>query len=422
MNASVFEMNGKGGFSPVSTAAGASVKVGDVLRWGGNAAWPQTDYCVLEVVPGGAFGGYLELYDLDNPERNATLHRAEFHSIKRRDDPGVWHSQHYFLTDETRTPAEVEGYRAEYTRQAARRKAGAAEAARLDAELLGRGRTAFARLWPEGAAFAIVAESMVDDSDIQTDYFAEHAETALLLAPSRSKRDNFTEMRKAAALLPETAHLGPGKGDFAAVIVCAADGRDDQGRALYAGTPSGWHHDERREFDERAAAEAYAAATPIDPPELRFAGGSVIPLKWDIREEDCEHREKWSMGKGYYLQRRGNPWRVRKTNALNADGTPTDTLLRLLGGNVAHLERTAATAPGKSGAVAADTAEGAIWRLNAERGGVEIVFPSKPDESVLAELKADGWRWSRAGGCWYTKDTESSRAAAARLTGQQTEG
>lgn len=70
-------------------------------------------------------------------------------------------------------------------------------------------------------------------------------------------------------------------------------------------------------------------------------------------------------------------------------------------------------------AAAAPTAPGcATVRENEEKGGIEIRFPSKPDASILEQLKRHGWRWSRFGSCWYTKATEEARAFAASLNGE----
>lgn len=75
-----------------------------------------------------------------------------------------------------------------------------------------------------------------------------------------------------------------------------------------------------------------------------------------------------------------------------------------------------ASAP-QPGAVLA--AGSATVTTNADRGGVEVRFPSKPAPEVLATLKAAGWRWSRFSGCWYTRDTPEARALALRLAGAE---
>ncbi len=55
----------------------------------------------------------------------------------------------------------------------------------------------------------------------------------------------------------------------------------------------------------------------------------------------------------------------------------------------------------------------ANFRLNEEKNGVEIIFPAKPADEILAELKAAGFRWGR--GYWWAKQTPERLALAARL-------
>lgn len=54
---------------------------------------------------------------------------------------------------------------------------------------------------------------------------------------------------------------------------------------------------------------------------------------------------------------------------------------------------------------------------NTEKNGIEIRFAEKPSPSVIAELKANRWRWSRFGGCWYNFANEENRAFAKAIAG-----
>jgi hypothetical protein len=54
-------------------------------------------------------------------------------------------------------------------------------------------------------------------------------------------------------------------------------------------------------------------------------------------------------------------------------------------------------------------------RENKEKGGVEILFPSKPDPEILDKLKANGWRWSRFAGLWYNRNTPENLEFAKSL-------
>lgn len=77
-------------------------------------------------------------------------------------------------------------------------------------------------LRPKRAEALIVAEYEKDDSDSMTDYYGTVTTRRVALCWSRTKRDNFTELRKAAALFPETAFL-------------AELGKDAERREKYAG-------------------------------------------------------------------------------------------------------------------------------------------------------------------------------------------
>jgi len=64
-----------------------------------------------------------------------------------------------------------------------------------------------AEKWPAWAESALVAVHHENKSDSMTDYYGHSQTRAVVLAFSRHKRDIFSEMRKAARLFPETAHL-----------------------------------------------------------------------------------------------------------------------------------------------------------------------------------------------------------------------
>lgn len=64
------------------------------------------------------------------------------------------------------------------------------------------------------------------------------------------------------------------------------------------------------------------------------------------------------------------------------------------------------------------SAAGITWRENHEKDGVEIIFGARPDDAVLARLKAAGWRWSRFAGCWYTRRTERALQFAREIAGE----
>jgi hypothetical protein len=53
--------------------------------------------------------------------------------------------------------------------------------------------------------------------------------------------------------------------------------------------------------------------------------------------------------------------------------------------------------------------------------GIEIYFTSKPSEEVRNMLKANGFKWSRNNGCWWTVETPSRLEFAKQLAGNQEE-
>ena len=60
---------------------------------------------------------------------------------------------------------------------------------------------------------------------------------------------------------------------------------------------------------------------------------------------------------------------------------------------------------------------GVMVRHNTEQGGVEIIFPSKPNAETLTNIKAAGFRWSSRSKVWYAKYSEAKWATAHTLAG-----
>jgi len=172
---------------------------------------------------------------------------------------------------------------------------------------------------PSWARALIVAELEHDDCDMQTDYFATSTTRRVALAWSKHRRDLFPELRKAAALWPETADMGPGCDLYRPRVVLAAD--ITAGERYYAGRYSPWHRDmtddddgRPRVFTTETAARAFIAAS--GEPRAIWCGDQLATFRWDLGRESIEHREKYSMGHGYYLKagsRYGSGWRVVKT-------------------------------------------------------------------------------------------------------------
>ena len=204
---------------------GAPLAVGQVVSYGDMANPRQRAVVVGEPEANGQPVVFTESY-----------HRGHVSQVVIN-APGGWQ-----LEDETTTPLDVERLKetAATTQAAAsrQREERQQEASKQEAQ----GRETLEAIRPPWAQAVIVAEHRIDQSDMMTDYHGSTTDQVLLLGWSKSKRDAFGEMRKAAGNAEETAHL------------------------VNAG-------------------------------------------------KDAEHREKYSMGAGYYLKdgwRDATGWEVRK--------------------------------------------------------------------------------------------------------------
>jgi hypothetical protein len=306
------------------------------------------------------------------------------------------------------TPDEIAALLAKHEQLA--RKIEADREAHAEALAEARRRAQAAR--PAWAVCAIIAERIVDDSDPTTDYFADHAEAVYLLGWSKHDRDLFSEMRKAAAAstLPEVHHLGPGCDEWR--VLRLADKSNPSEWRTYAGAIA----DASGIDTWSTEAEARAAM------EKAIAAGDA-PNGAEPHRESIEHRNKHSMGAGYFLQRGGryrSGWRVRKVSAANDWKLPHAFMrpdgVRLPAARQASqpqpASQPAATAAAPSPMPADDRPT--VTR-NEERNGVEIRFPRKPADALLADLKAHGWRWSRFAACWYNRHSPEAVAYADAL-------
>ena len=130
-----------------------------------------------------------------------------------------------------------------------------------------KGKKLFAKYIPADAKALIIAELETDDCDMQTDYFNTTHSGLVVLGWSTHKRDIFSEMRKHAHKIPETRHL-------ATVPTVGSNGDEKT--------------DDNKEF-------------------------------WHPSDE---HREKYSMGAGYYLKASGvysTGWKIEKQRKYKED-------------------------------------------------------------------------------------------------------
>ncbi len=174
---------------------------------------------------------------------------------------------------------------------------------------------------PSWAKGVIVAHCAVDKSDIQSDYFHVQDGAFHVLAWSRHDKDRFDEMRKVAGTFAPTAHLGPGCDEYTARVVLAGDVQSNGG-CYYTGNMSHWHSEmyptgDAPRFRTHAEAEVFIKAAG-DPGSISF-DGTVVPFAWQVDKRSIEHREKYSMGAGYYLRAgHSGGWTVEKTYLTNS--------------------------------------------------------------------------------------------------------
>lgn len=114
-------------------------------------------------------------------------------------------------------------------------------------------------------------------------------------------------------------------------------------------------------------------------------------------DKDAEHREKWSMGSGYYLKA-GNSydtaWKVEKCKIYNGN---LDEVYKMAadGDYIPLRKQEDPTEPPQ-------TIKPTI-KTNTDYNSVEIKFPQKPPQEIIDRLKAAGYRWAKTSGAWYNQ-------------------
>lgn len=209
----------------------------------------------------------------------------------------------------------------------AEREAIHAENARRDAERNASIEASKSKLLPKVPAWAdalIVAQLDEDDSDIMTDYHSHKTVRHVLIGFRKGKREDFRQLRAAAATFPETAHMGPGLDDWTVLIYAEPDQgphsfrrrevwRDDSYDVRHFGT----------EAEAKAAIEAaMVVARQKAEAALAESGSHAIEPEeclygYELACESVEHRENWSMGGGNYLKggyRHSSGWKVRSVD------------------------------------------------------------------------------------------------------------
>jgi hypothetical protein len=140
---------------------------------------------------------------------------------------------------------------------------------------------------PAKATAVIFAERTQDQSDSMTDYFGSITAERIAIGYRTGSREDFRQLRRAAANYPPTADLGPGK-DAWSVRVSLADGESIYCPAQSETFPT--------EDEARAAAVAWAEGVGYD---AGWSGDVII----SARMESIEHRDNHAGGRGNWLGR-----------------------------------------------------------------------------------------------------------------------
>lgn len=153
---------------------------------------------------------------------------------------------------------------------------------------------------PTNAGAVIFAEHMADDSDSQTDYWASHATRRMAIGFRTGSREDFRQLRAAAALHPETAYMRPGTSLWNVAIYYEVPGSN---------LPSNGEIERFSHEGTEVEADAKIAEALTRIPEQDGKGGI---RKVHKSEESFEHRENYSMGAGNYVGRsKYSGWIVR---------------------------------------------------------------------------------------------------------------
>jgi hypothetical protein len=152
---------------------------------------------------------------------------------------------------------------------------------------------------------------------------------------------------------------------------------------------------------------AFSTYTQNNEQELRSAALNFEATA-DMANQDTGELYKGRGGYDYLLQTSwSRGYHVRK---LKLDPTYNQGIIAralALGNNFAPINE-----PPQGTTVPADANVRII--LNEKQGGVEIHFTENPGESILSELRANGWRWAKFNKCWYKRDTPAARQFASQ--------
>jgi nucleotide-binding universal stress UspA family protein len=236
----------------------------DVLRFGSNLAYNCAE-CPEFVTPSADLDGLSMLDTLKPLEKHANewFDRLENEARRKEENDRAY-------TEEPALPME--------TRDEIRARAASLSCARV-----------------------IVAEFMVNESDLYTDYHGGRSVRRVVIGFGKGKRENFRELRAAAAAFPPAKHLACDRVSVYVTVPNSENAYDSRREYL---------KDDKREtiifnsVDEARAAIATLQAEHTEHPndlEKTYFSQCLKKYPAEFRIESPEHRENYSMGGGNYL-------------------------------------------------------------------------------------------------------------------------
>ncbi|HLZ39427.1 MAG TPA: hypothetical protein VKQ11_00600 [Candidatus Sulfotelmatobacter sp.] len=176
--------------------------------------------------------------------------------------------------------------------------------------------TALDTLRPAKAQALIIAELEEDQSDSQSDYFGSRTTRRVAIGWRTGKREDFRQLRRAAARYAPTAHLGPNCGDFRIKAVWRGPDSRQNGYYRTEGSyvPTWKLHGEW--YDSRADAEKAISSNS----ECMLLDDGRVEYVIEGSEAGVEHRDNYSMGHGNWVGlHRHSGWQIRSLD-LNYSG------------------------------------------------------------------------------------------------------
>lgn len=367
--------------TPQITAPAYVVTVGQILFTDSCGQWDERKRVIYEVVSPGRF----KTVTLDGQQL-----RHDDHVSPYNDKFGIGT---YYNEGETLQLEEVnnlvnQARQATEEREAAEQRA-SEEAAKERARKIEEGSKILPAI-PEGVKAVIMGIRFSTTYDPNADYQAhtDHTEEVIYLAFSGHEKDLFAEMRKAADKDERTAHMGTGKNEFNTHQL-NGDGR---------------YYEHGETFTTEAAAVDYVAAKNAEPQPEGF--------KWEYSENNIEHREKYSMGSGYYMK--SGDWKVRKSN-IDARSL-TDLQIAAAEGRFFCNEQPATTTEAASfEKVEVPAGQVQIIEHPLRAHKILVVGDTKPIKDKLKSL--GGW-WNRFEIGWEFKRADLEKVTKALSQGQ----